>query len=237
MFLLFLFSPLVHSQNLNNKQRRLSLINLQKTLTGQELLSPFHSFEDAIAHITFGDTPSNRLYVLLTEKEEGVEGRLRLNGHLLAASPVYNSWILAMSMVEHHIYLILKKHGLSHLPYRFPEYSQWSFILAMRHWEELGHPNQYDYAKHPSAPIRKFPLSLQASVTFWDSLWHKDLRSFLKAVKKRHLDLGFDSITLSQYIFQAPPQKAAAARELRKAFQDLVFDECQRRTPNQCVRP
>lgn len=151
-----------------------------------------------------------QLYEIL-DTNQGLE--LRLNSELLASSSIYLSWVLAIAITALDKYRIEKNYQVK-LP-RFIEFSYWTHSIAMRHWQELAYPNEHDYANHPDDHIAEVARKLRASTTELSRFHKVSRKSFLDKIKNRHLALGYDNITIDQFIEKNSGNTKRAAQDLK----------------------
>jgi hypothetical protein len=152
---------------------------------------------------------------MLAEYIDTAEGKkLNLNAQLLASSSTYMSWALADGISKFRVAQIEEKHQVK-LPL-FIETTQWAMYLAMKHWDELGQPNDHDYANHPDRHIADVALRLQASTTELSRFFNASKDAFLKRVTRRHISLGYPNVGIKEFIgsSSASPRQKEAAREL-----------------------
>lgn len=202
---------------LPQRQKRMSIHYLQSTATGQALIRQSTGSTDSLFAIyRFGDMPENTLRLYhITQSHEGVE--IRINADLLASSYEYMSWTLAQALVGYQKFRIETKYSV-YLP-EFIELSYWAHSVAMRHWRELGLPNQHDYAKHPQADIAAVAHRLQAS-TSQISQWYLGPRSdFLSYLRSRHLRLGYDAVFIEDFLRSSTGRHREAALELQSLLE------------------
>ena len=202
------------SDSLPNRQRRLSVHFLEKTPTGVYLLEQVGS-KDFLFSIYIFDEIRNQNSLMLAEYISTEEGeKLNVNAELLASSSTYMSWALADGISKYRVAMIEKKYNVK-LPL-FIESTQWAMYLAMKHWDELGQPNDHDYANHPDRHIADVALKLQASTTELSRFFNASKDSFLKRAARRHISLGYPNISIKDYIGSSTssPQQKDAAREL-----------------------
>lgn len=215
--LVLLFTSLsVSADSLPNRQRRLSIHHLEKSPSGTKVLNQFSNIDELYDIYRFDAISSNnplQLYQIL-EGKTGLE--LRLNAELLASSSVYLSWVLAVAITALEKHIIEQKYQVK-LP-RFIELSYWTHSVAMKHWQELGYPNEHDYANHPDDHIAEVARKLRASTTELSRFHKVSKASFLEKIKTRHLALGYPNINIDAYIAKQSGNKKRAAKELKTHF-------------------
>ncbi|MEC9282805.1 MAG: hypothetical protein VX642_08835 [Bdellovibrionota bacterium] len=203
----------VFADSLPNRQRRLSIHHLESSPSGTMVLNQFDSLDQLFKIYRYDAISSKnplQLYEIL-DTNQGLE--LRLNSELLASSSVYLSWVLAIAITALDKYRIEKNYQVK-LP-RFIEFSYWTHSIAMRHWQELAYPNEHDYANHPDDHIAEVARKLRASTTELSRFHKVSRKSFLDKIKTRHLALGYDNITIDQFIEKNSGNTKRAAQDLK----------------------
>lgn len=231
--LVFIIATPTESQadNLNNLKRRLSYRQLSYIPTGQILLKSYiqtydNQSRDFLKLYTIGDVSHNS-FVRLYDTEQFYQ--IHLNGKLLAADHYYIAWILSLALADEKIDRVLKKHHISssELPY-FLERSYYSFIYAMRVFDELGGKGKVtDYTLDEQGSVKDFPLSQKLSSNEHHDYWFQpNLNVYLDYLKSRHLALGYSSKSIKEYLEDSNSNVAQAAQEIAKMYDDLVASEC-----------
>lgn len=213
-----LLSQSLLADSLVNRQRRLAIHNLKTSFTGQELLAKLPSGIDLHKLVIFDEIEGpTKLRLHQIVKRNG-ETKINLNAELLASNPMYLSWVLASAINEYRVHLISKKHGVK-LP-RFIESSQWMMLWAMKHWQDKGLPNKFDYAQDPNDNLAEVARKLIASTTIWTNHFKASPSDFFMRVRLRHQNLEFGNLYIEDYISNSRGSKKIAAKKLLEALNE-----------------
>lgn len=147
---------------------------------------------------------------------------LRFHSHLRPSWPKYRSWVFVQGLVLFESYTVFHQQGLKRLPAKMVvETDRIAWLKAMQHWDELGAPEDADFAKDPRyTGDANLAIRLKASVSELYELWKGDFDGFIARIDQRRRDLGYEAQTLEEYLAEAgrSPGEEKAGKALREKW-------------------